>query len=407
MTLTRDEAAEVAAAATAAAGADPHAAALLKARIKAHGHALGFDAIGVAGIDLTQAEAGLAQWLAAGLHGEMNYMARHGPVSTGGTGLRTRPADLVPGTVSVITARINYLPSTPQHLEQKLTEPGAAYVSVYAHGRDYHKVLRNKLQKLADLVQADIGEFGYRVFTDSAPVMEVALAEKSGLGWRGKHTLLLDRSAGSFFFLGEIYTDLALPPDQAVEDHCGTCFACKDACPTGAITGPYRVDARRCISYLTIELKGAIPEPLRPLIGNRIYGCDDCQLVCPWNKFARLASEPDFLKVRNRLDDAELLDLLAWSEDQFNHRMAGSAIRRIGYAKWLSNIAIALGNALRAPAVSSGAAKVNQEGGSRSAPEAILGGDAARIRVHRSLQGHANHASAAVRESVAWALAQG
>ena len=407
MTWTRDLADDAAEADPAAAGAPALLKARIKARIKAHGLALGFDAIGVAGIDLTQAEAGLAEWLAAGLHGEMNYMARHGPVSTGGTGLRTRPADLVPGTVSVITARINYLPSTPQHLEQKLSEPGAAYVSVYAHGRDYHKVLRHKLQKLAQLVRLDVGEFGYRVFTDSAPVMEVALAEKSGLGWRGKHTLLLDRSAGSFFFLGEIYTDLALPPDQAIEDHCGTCFACQDACPTGAITGPYRVDARRCISYLTIELKGAIPVPLRALIGIRIYGCDDCQLVCPWNKFAQVAHEPDFLAVRNGLNDASLLDLLAWSEDQFNQRMAGSAIRRIGYAKWLSNIAIALGNALHAPAVSAGEPGIKRVDGSRAAPAAILEGDAARNRIHQALQGRADHAAAAVRESVAWALAQG
>ena len=401
MTLTRDVADD------AAAGAPALLQARIKARIKAHGRALGFNAIGVAGIDLAQAEAGLAEWLAAGLHGEMNYMARHGPVSTGGTGLRTRPADLVPGTVSVITARLNYLPSTPQHLEQTLAEPGAAYVSVYAQGRDYHKVLRNKLQKLADLVRMDVGEFGCRVFTDSAPVMEVALAQHSGLGWRGKHTLLLDRSAGSFFFLGEIYTDLALPPDEAVEDHCGTCFACKDACPTGAIIGPYRVDARRCISYLTIELKGAIPEPLRPLIGNRIYGCDDCQLVCPWNKFAQVASEPDFLKVRNGLDDVSLLDLFAWSEDEFNQRMAGSAIRRIGYAKWLSNIAVALGNELRTRAVCANESGINQGGISRAAPAAIPEGDAAISRIHQVLQGHANHVSAAVRESVAWALAQG
>ena len=357
----------------------------LKAAIKAHGRSLGFDAVGVAGVDLAAEEAGLAEWLAAGFHGEMDYMARHGPL---GTKLRARPAELVPGTVSVITARINYLAQPVAQLEQRLTEPDQAYVSVYAHSRDYHKVLRNKLQKLADLVESEVGAFGYRVFTDSAPVMEVALAEKSGLGWRGKHTLLLDRTAGSFFFLGEIYTDLALPPDAPVEEHCGTCFACKDACPTGAIVGPYKVDARRCISYLTIELKGAIPEELRPLIGNRVYGCDDCQLACPWNKFAQTAAEPDFKSVRNGLDDASLLDLFAWSEAEFKQRMAGSAILRIGYAKWLSNIAIALGNALR------------------SSLGANLEGDALKSLIHQGLQGHASDESALVRESVGWALAQ-
>ncbi len=366
----------------------------VKAAIRAQATALGFDAIGFSGVVLPGVEAGLAAWLAAGHHGEMDYMARHGPAGaggagdTGGTGLRSRPAALVPGTLSVITARINYLSATPQQLENKLAEPGAAYVSVYARGRDYHKVLRNKLQTLAGQIRADIGEFGYRVFTDSAPVMEVALAGQSGLGWRGKHTLLLDRSAGSFFFLGEIYTDLALPPDAPLEEHCGSCFACKDACPTGAITGPYRLDARRCISYLTIELKGAIPAQFRPLIGNRIYGCDDCQLVCPWNKFAQAAHEPDFLAVRNGLDQASLLDLFGWSEEQFRQRMAGSAILRIGYAKWLSNIAIALGNALRA------------------APAATLEGHAAKSRIHQSLQGRASHETALVRESVEWARGQ-
>ena len=357
----------------------------LKAAIQAHGRSLGFDAVGVAGVDLAAEEAGLAEWLAAGFHGEMDYMARHGPL---GTKLRARPAQLVPGTVSVITARINYLAQPATKLERRLTEPDQAYVSVYAHSRDYHKVLRNKLQKLADLVQSEVGAFGYRAFTDSAPVMEVALAEKSGLGWRGKHTLLLDRTAGSFFFLGEIYTDLALPPDAPVEEHCGTCFACKDACPTGAIVGPYKVDARRCISYLTIELKGAIPEELRPLIGNRVYGCDDCQIACPWNKFAQTAAEPDFKSVRNGLDDASLLELFAWSEDEFKQRMAGSAILRIGYAKWLSNIAIALGNALRA------------------APGAGLEGVNSKNRIHQGLQGRTDCESTLVRECVAWALAQ-
>ena len=373
---------------------DPQAADL-KERIRAHGRALGFDVVGFADTNLAQAEAGLAEWLQAGFHGEMDYMARHGAK-------RTRPAELFEGTRSVITARINYLSASTAQLERGLTQPGQAYVSVYARGRDYHKVLRNKLAALAQCVDAELrihgGSARHRPFTDSAPVMEVALAEKSGLGWRGKHTLLLDRSAGSFFFLGEIYTDLALPPDLPVSEHCGQCFACKDACPTGAIVGPYKVDARRCISYLTIELKGVIPEAFRPLIGNRIYGCDDCQVVCPWNKFAEAAADPDFATVRNRLDDATLVELFAWSEEQFDQRMAGSAIRRIGYEKWLSNIAIALGNALRAETARPDALK--------SAPEASSGGNASASLVYQALQGHANHESAMVRESVAWALAQ-
>ena len=367
-------------------------AAELKERIAAHGRALGFDAIGVASVDLARAEAGLADWLQAGFHGNMDYMARHGPPSSGGTGKRTQPAALVPGTLSVITARINYLSAPVAELERTIAVSQQAYVSVYARGRDYHKVVRNKLQKLAGRIDQELKAYGgsakYRPFTDSAPVMEVALAEQSGLGWRGKHTLLLDRSAGSFFFLGEIYTDLALPPDLPVSDHCGQCFACRDACPTGAIVGPYRLDARRCISYLTIELKEAIPEQFRPLIGNRIYGCDDCQLACPWNKFAQAAAEPDFVAVRNGLDDIALVDLFAWSQDQFNTRMAGSAILRIGHEKWLSNIAVALGNALR------------------GAPGADSEGDAVKTRIHQALQGRAGDASEQVRESVHWALAQ-
>ena len=364
----------------------------LKERIRLQGAALGFDAIGFADIDLREAEAGLAEWLRAGFHGEMDYMARHGPPSSGGTGLRTQPASLLPGTCSVITARINYLSTPVAALSEVLGQPTQAYVSVYARGRDYHKVVRNKLRALGEHIDAELAPHGgkatHRPFTDSAPVMEVALAGKSGLGWRGKHTLLLDRSAGSFFFLGEIYTSLALPPDAPVSDHCGQCFACKDACPTGAITGPYQLDARRCISYLTIELKGVIPEEFRPLIGNRIYGCDDCQLVCPWNKFAQAAAEPDFIKVRNGLDSASLLELFAWSEADFNARMAGSAILRIGHAKWLSNLAISLGNALRA------------------APGADLQDDAARSRIHQGLQRHADHESVVVRESVEWAQRQ-
>ena len=349
----------------------------LKTRIRARGKALGFDAVGFTGIDLAEEEAGLAAWLEAGFHGEMNYMARHGPT-------RARPAALVPGTVSVISARVNYLGGNVDDAARRLEEPAAAYVSVYAHGRDYHKVLRARLAALAGGLRADVGQLGYRVFTDSAPVMEVALAQHSGLGWRGKHTLLLSRDAGSFFFLGEIYTDLALPTDTPVEEHCGNCFACRDACPTGAIVGPYKLDARRCISYLTIELKGAIPLELRPLIGNRIYGCDDCQLACPWNKFAQKAALPDFAQARNGLDSASLTDLMAWSEDDFKRHMAGSAIRRIGHAKWLSNIAVALGNALRV---------------------AVTPADAATLTA--ALAARVDHAEPIVRESVAWALAQG
>ncbi len=353
----------------------------LKAAIKAHGASLGFDAVAIAGVDLAEAEAGLAQWLAAGFQGEMDYMVRHGAK-------RARPAELVPGTVSIIAARINYLAQPIASLEQRLLQPGEAYVSVYAHGRDYHKVVRAKLQKLAELVRAEVGVFGYRAFTDSAPVMEVAIAAQAGLGWRGKHTLLLDRGAGSFFFLGEIYTDLALPPDQPVEDHCGTCFACAEVCPTGAIVGPYQLDARRCISYLTIELNGAIPEALRPLVGNRVYGCDDCQLACPWNKFAQITQAEDFRLVRNGLDRSSLVELFSWSEVDFRERMAGSAIYRIGYAKWLSNLAIGMGNALRQLSVADGEASE------------------ATTSIRRALALRADSSSALVRECVAWALAQ-
>ncbi len=265
----------------------------------------------------------------------MDYMGRHGTK-------RTRPAELVPGTVRVISARMNYWPNAVS-AEHVLYARDRAYISRYALGRDYHKVLRQRLQKLAERI-AEAVPHGYRVFVDSAPVMEAALAAKSGLGWRGKHTLLLDRTAGSYFFLGEIYTDLPLPVDAPATPHCGSCRACIDACPTGAIVAPFRVDARRCISYLTIELKGAIPEPLRPLIGNRIYGCDDCQLVCPWNRFARTSTEPDFAP-RHGLDAARLCDLFAWSEAEFAARTAGSPIYRIGYERWLRNLAVALGNA--------------------------------------------------------------
>ncbi len=306
---------------------------------------LGFSQIGVAGIDLSSAEPGLMAWLEAGLHGSMHYMARHGLK-------RARPAELVPGTVSVITARMDYLPRDLgdgwQAVEwQRIGDPRAATLSLYARGRDYHKVLRTRLQALADRIAQDVGPFGHRVFTDSAPVLEVELAAKSGIGWRGKHTLALSRDAGSMFFLGEVFVDLVLPHTAAAEGHCGTCSACIDVCPTRAITAPYRLDARRCISYLTIEHNGAIPVELRPLIGNRIYGCDDCQLVCPWNKYAQRSALPDF-DPRQGLDSAALIDLWCWSETEFFQRTEGSAIRRIGWQRWRRNLAVALGNALRA-----------------------------------------------------------
>lgn len=298
--------------------------------------------MGIAGTDLANAEQGLLDWLAAGCHGEMDYMARHGL-------RRARPAELVPGTLSVVTARLNYWPPAADAAAQ-LADPTRAYVSRYATGRDYHKLMRTRLQRLAERIDADAGPFGYRVFTDSAPVMEVELASRSSVGWRGKHSLLLHRDAGSWFFLGEICTDLPLPPDPPATEHCGTCERCLDACPTGAIVAPYRVDARLCISYLTIELKGSIPEALRPLIGNRVYGCDDCQLCCPWNRFARKTAEPDFA-VRHSLDSATLAELFGWTTEEFDSRLAGSPIRRIGYARWLRNLAVGLGNAPTTPEI--------------------------------------------------------
>lgn len=314
----------------------------LAASIKLWGRELGFAEIRITDIDLSHAEAGLQAWLDAGFHGEMDYMAAHGMK-------RARPAELVPGTVRVVSARMDYLPTdTPpdwrEREARRLADPQAAVISVYARGRDYHKVLRARLQQLADKVKAQIGEFGYRVFTDSAPVMELPLAEKAGLGWRGKHTLLLSRTAGSTFFMGEFLVDLALPVDAPTGAHCGQCTACIDVCPTGAILAPGKLDARRCISYLTIELKSAIPAELRPLIGNHIYGCDDCQTACPWNKFAQKAVLPDFDE-RHGLGSASLLELLAWTEEEFNRKMEGSPIRRIGHERWLRNIAVALGNA--------------------------------------------------------------
>ncbi|CAJ2992125.1 tRNA epoxyqueuosine(34) reductase QueG [Burkholderia pseudomallei] len=374
----------------------------LASRIKAWGRELGFGAIGISDTDLSEAEAGLAAWLEAGCHGEMDYMAKHGMK-------RARPAELVAGTRRVISARLAYLPAgtldgAPDaqgarrdwraREAARIADPQAAVVSVYARGRDYHKVLRNRLQTLAERIEAEIGAFGHRVFTDSAPVLEVELAQKAGVGWRGKHTLLLQRDAGSFFFLGEIYVDVPLPadaqtsPDAAPETpgaHCGSCTRCLGACPTGAIVAPYHVDARRCISYLTIELHGSIPEPLRPLIGNRVYGCDDCQLVCPWNKFAQAAPVADF-DVRHGLDRASLVELFEWTAEQFDERMQGSAIRRIGYERWLRNLAVGLGNALRA------------------APGGI--GPDARAAIVAALRARLDDpcVSALVREHVEWAL---
>jgi epoxyqueuosine reductase len=304
--------------------------------IKQLGRDLGFSKLGVAAIDLEADEARLERWLGLGRHGSMHYMERHGRK-------RTRPAELVPGTVRVVSARMSYWPNAARDAREALADPTTGYVARYALGRDYHKVLRRQLQRLADAIAERVGEFGYRVFVDSAPVLEKALARDAGLGWIGKHTNLLDRD-GSWFLLGELYTDLPLPPDAPVTDHCGSCRACIDVCPTQAIVAPYELDARRCISYLTIELRGSIPEPLRNAIGNRVFGCDDCQLFCPWNKFARPTSVGDFA-VRHGLDSQGLIDLFEWSESEWEARTAGSALRRAGYEGWLRNVAVALGNA--------------------------------------------------------------
>jgi epoxyqueuosine reductase len=317
--------------------------AALAGHIRGWAAELGFQQAGIADCELGQAEIRLMEWLARGWHGDMEYMAAHGA-------RRTRPAELVPGTLRVITVRMNYFPPEARDSWEVLGEGDKAYIARYALGRDYHKVLRSRLQKLCGLIAGEAGEFRHRVFTDSAPVMEVELAVKAGLGWRGKHTLLLTREAGSWFFLGEIYTDLPLPVDAPQSDHCGTCSRCIEVCPTRAIVAPYQLDARRCISYLTIENKGDIPEELRPLIGNRIYGCDDCQLVCPWNRFAQKADMADFA-VRGGLDAAGMAELFAWSEDEFNSRLEGSAIRRIGHERWLRNLAVGLGNAPTSPQV--------------------------------------------------------
>ena len=339
----------------------------LATRIKQWGAELGFQAVGIAHADLSAAEGRLAEWLGMGWHGEMDYMARHGT-------LRARPAELAPGTLRVISCRMDYLRDRPGSPQEELADRSRAYIARYARGRDYHKVMRSRLQKLCDRIEAECGPFGHRAFADSAPVMEVELAVRAGIGWRGKHTLLLDRE-GSWFFLGEIYCDLNLQCDIPVAEHCGSCRKCIDICPTQAITAPYRLDARRCISYLTIEHQSAIPEELRPLIGNRVYGCDDCQLVCPWNGFSRISDELDF-QVRNGLDRATLVELFAWTETEFDERMRGSPIRRIGYERWLRNLAVGLGNAPSSDEVTT------------------------------ALEKRKNHESVLVREHVHWALAR-
>ena len=339
----------------------------LATALKARGIALGFQQVGITDVDLAADERRLERWLELNRHGAMSYMARHGR-------RRSRPARLVPGTLRVISVRMDYWP-TAQDAQTVLDNPRLGFVSRYALGRDYHKVLRGRLRSLGRWLEQQAGEVRQRVFVDSAPVLEKALARNAGLGWIGKHTNLINRNAGSWFFLGELYTDLALPIDEPATDHCGSCRACIDICPTGAIVAPYELDARRCISYLTIELKGSIPEPFRAPLGNRIYGCDDCQLVCPWNKFAQLSAEPDFAP-RHTLDGTTLTKLFAWSRSDWSERTLGSAIRRIGYESWLRNIAVALGNAPR--------------------EDGVLAALAAR----------ANDASAVVREHVQWALQQ-
>ena len=351
--------------------------AALALSIKRWGIELGFAEVRIADVDLAHAEAGLLAWLDGGCHGDMAYMASHGLK-------RARPAELVPGTLRVISARMDYLPAASgadwrAGEAARLADPRAAVISLYARGRDYHKVLRSRLQQLAERMVAEAGPFGFRVFSDSAPVMEEALAEKAGLGWRGKHTLLINRGAGSMFFLGEILVELALPVDAPASAHCGQCQACITVCPTRAILGPHRLDARRCISYLTIELKGSIPPELRPLIGNRVYGCDDCQTVCPWNKYAQRAVLPDFDE-RNGLGSAALIELFAWSEDEFLRHMEGSPIRRIGHECWLRNLAVGLGNAAD---------------GARGAADIVA-----------ALTARAHDPSPLVREHVEWALAR-
>jgi epoxyqueuosine reductase len=341
---------------------------ILKSEIVDWCHELGFQQAGVSDIDLALAETRLNDWLAERFHGSMHYMERHGSK-------RSRPEELVPGTVRVISVRMDYLADDQDDAKALLDHDSRAYISRYALGRDYHKVMRGRLRTLSRRIEAKIGEFGYRVFVDSAPVLEKALAEKAGLGWVGKHTNVINRNEGSWFFLGELYTDLPLPIDEPEVSHCGTCTACIDVCPTDAIVAPYSLDARRCISYLTIESKDSIPHEFRKAIGNRIYGCDDCQLFCPWNKFATRTREPDFAP-RHNLDTASLIELFAWSEGAFLEKTEGSAIRRIGHEQWLRNIATALGNA-------------------KTTPEVVA-----------ALKSRQHDASAMVTEHVTWALAQ-
>lgn len=338
----------------------------LASSIKDWGRELGFQQVGISGLALGEHEQHLQRWLDAGYHGEMDYMGAHGSK-------RWRPDELVPGTLRVVSVRMDYLPGDTR-MAERLADPNAAYISRYALGRDYHKLVRKRLQHLAERITAVIGAFGYRAFVDSAPVLEKAIAEQAGLGWIGKNTLVLNRKAGSYFFLGELFVDLPLPtdPPQASE-HCGKCTACLDICPTQAFVGPYQLDARRCISYLTIEYKGSIPEDLRPLIGNRVFGCDDCQLVCPWNRFARPTAERDF-SPRHGLDNAELAALFRWDEQEFLAQTEGSPLRRAGYERWLRNLAVGLGNA------------------------------PTTIAVVEALNARRDHPSALVREHVEWAL---
>ncbi len=340
--------------------------AALKDSIRQKAKALGFAQIGIGSCDLAEDEASLLAWLRAGYHGELEYMSRHGL-------RRSRPEALLPGTYRIISVRMNYRHPQGERAEDVLARPELGYISRYALGRDYHKLMRRRLQRLADHIEGEIGPFGYRAFADSAPVMEKPLARNAGLGWIGKHTNLIDREAGSWFFLGELYTDLPLEVDARASDHCGRCRACIDACPTGAIVAPYRLDARRCISYLTIELKGSIPPDLREMIGNRIFGCDDCQLVCPWNRFAR-ADDIDDFSPRHGLDAPALVDLFAWSREEYERRTEGMALRRVGYEGWLRNIAVALGNA------------------------------PASHRIAQALKKRLDHPSAMVREHIVWAL---
>ncbi len=335
-------------------------------QIRGWGKELGFQQVGITDTDLDSAGIRLVNWLNDNNQGEMEYMTRHGSK-------RSRPAELVPGTQRIISVRMDYFPPNGRLPEEVLDDSSLAYISRYALGRDYHKVIRTRLQKLAERITDEIGPFGYRAFVDSAPVMEKPIAEKAGLGWIGKHTNLLNHKAGSWFFLGELYIDLPLPIDQPAENHCGSCRKCIDICPTQAITGPYQLDARRCISYHTIELRGSIPEEFRPMIGNRIFGCDDCQLVCPWNKFSKKTELADFA-IRNHLDTATLVELFNWSKQEFLQNTEGSAIRRIGYECWLRNIAVALGNA-------------------PTNPEII-----------QALQSRSEYPSELVREHVAWSL---